>query len=137
MKKLLATGALAGAQLLGGCSLFTQIDGTNVPYNLTTADKEHFDTIGVEFREYYTADETLTDEQETLYNATLDSWLANGSTTQTFETIVGDEYDGPYPTYIESDKNLTDADKTARKLNVTAWEINIESREAATTEGVE
>lgn len=106
-----------------GCSLF-QTDGTGeVPYNLTTADQKHYDTIGMEFRGYFEADEVLAEEVEATYVAALEAWLAAGSTWEVYDVVAT-----PYLVYVTEDTELTDEDKTARRYNVEAWEINVEVR---------
>lgn len=100
----------------------------NTPRNLTSADESHYNTIGVEFRQYFEADEALAEDVELIYDEALDSWLANGSDWEVYDVVVGMEEDGPYVVYVESNEDLTEADVEARMVNVLAWELNLETR---------
>ncbi len=131
MKRILATVLFCVTALSFSACSWIQSDGdgnTTVPYNLTTADETHLNTIGADFRNYFEADTTLSDEVETQYNATLTYWAQNGSDWSVYETIAGLEMNGPYIVYVEADEDLTEADRESRYLNVAAWGLNIETR---------
>ena len=115
---------------LSGCLWFQSggDGGASIPYNLTTADQAHYNTVGLDFKDYYEQDADLNQGLLSMYDAALIEWLKGGSNWETFVMVVGSEMDGPYFIYVESDEKLTEADKEARYLNVAAWELNIESR---------
>jgi len=129
MKKLNLLILLSTSALFTGCSLFTGGDSSGtIPYNASTADVQHYETIGEDFKDYFTSDASLTTENETNFNSTLTLWKTSGSTWDTYETLIGEDDSGPYVVYYENDPNLTDVDKTSREINVDSWELNLITR---------
>jgi hypothetical protein len=123
MKKFLLVPILfVFALLLGSCS-WLRLDSSgdhNVPYNMTTADKSHYNTIGLEFKKYFEEDEAISIEIKNDYNSTLEYWVQNGSDRAVFKKIIGQNMDGPYISYVDSDEKLTEADREARYINISS-----------------
>jgi len=122
--------ALIAVTLLGitSCKWFGSNTGT-LPYNLTTADQYHLDTIGTEYVRYVSDDDSLTSETKTLKTKVVDEWSLNGSSWSTYEVLVGqDGNTGSYSVYYKTDDYLTGNDVESRDLNVQSWELNLEER---------
>lgn len=95
---------------------------------LTQGDQQALNTIGRDFTDYFETDESLDTETLGFYRSLVRSWAISGSTWDTYTIIIGDEFNGPYVVYFESDEALEQSDRNARYGNIEAWSLNLESR---------
>lgn len=126
MKKQLI--ALTAAVLLllptTGCETF-QVQ-RYVPISFTSADQDQITAglIGKEYLEYKTEDGSI-DKSDI---DTVAAWTRDGSTWDTYSTIVGKDGHEGYVEYVSDDDSLTTGQRGVRFAEVQAWYLNIDAR---------
>ena len=117
---------------LVGCGWITGTDGT-IPdvVKPSDADAALYQQIAVPFVAYYQADDSITTETETSYNAAVTTWSSSGSTWDVYSTIAP-----PYVDYLNNDSTLGKDALNIRTDTVLSWKVFLESHAGAAPDHV-
>lgn len=119
---------------LTGCTLINGTlgggDGTQI-VEPAKADAALYEQIGVPFRAYYEADDSVTNELKTSYNTALTTWQTTGSTWDIYDTIAP-----VYVYYLKTDFALSIDSVNVRRDTVLSWQLFLTSTTGETPENV-